>query len=856
MSECFEEMGNEARIFQGDGKGNGIDLSQNAKKANSIIDVKVYKGCDSNLDWALKYARAGFEVLPLHYILPDGFCSCKGTGMKHEGDICTKGHPGKHPAYLVRHGVQDATTDIKKIERSWLAMNNANIGLRCNKFIAIDVDSEKGLQSILKLDKNNEIVAPDGTIVMDTPVAKTGREGYGRHILFKMPEGVIITGTTGFKPGLDCRSSGNYIIVAPSNHISGNKYEWIKSIFEYELQEIPKFLLDVLTSKKVEERLQKSFSSEEKIQSGERNATLCSFAGLLRNKGLGFEEIRDSLLSINKNRCDSPLDDSEVESIAQSVCRYPISQEITAGVKPDKSKNSMTVLINAIECLLNEEKEARLIFDSLGKPYLWIKIDGHFEMVELNEKNKTFKKFCFRLVLNKYGVTLKDDETFKNALLAIEVKAEDITIKKGFDVKSPVGYRRTWNNGAAWYDLCNKDWTGIEIDENGYRKASLPPIFLRRGSESPQVEPVFNAEPKEVNRLFKYSNVVDNNKKLLLKAWICASIVPMFKGLKLPQPILSFSGVTGSGKTALARFIKCIIDPAPVDVKSLPTDVEDLSVALNKNGMIVYDNIGSRMSQDISDVFCIATTKGYRTSRKLYTNDEESVLRLDSSIVFTSIHLDKMNDDLINRTIFIETSKFNKDQKRKRELILNEEFKKDLPYILGGIFASISEALKIYPSLDNLYVEDESIRMLDFAIFGEALSRVWGNKEMKFFEAYSNMQEIKTSEGINENTTLTTLVCYMKSTKEYYGPVSKLLQNLNDYYISSGIGTDTTYLISNPTSFAKKIKEMDGSLSSMGIEVLKDEIQTEGKTYYRIKYTRDDTQRLKVQSSIDNSEGW
>jgi hypothetical protein len=330
----------------------------------------------------------------------------------------------------------------------------------------------------------------------------------------------------------------------------------------------------------------------------------------------------------------------------------------------------------------------------------------------------------------------------------------------------------------------------------------------------------------------------------------------MFKGLKLPQPILSFSGVTGSGKTALARFIKCIIDPAPVDVKSLPTDVEDLSVALNKNGMIVYDNIGSRMPQDISDVFCIATTKGYRTSRKLYTNDEESVLRLDSSIVFTSIHLDKMNDDLINRTIFIETSKFNKDQKRKRELILNEEFKKDLPYILGGIFSSISEALKIYSTLDNLYVEDESIRMLDFAIFGEALSRVWGNKEMKFFEAYSNMQEIKTSEGINESTTLTTLVSYMKSTKEYYGPASKLLQNLNDYYISSGIGTDTTYLISNPTSFAKKLKEMDGSLSSMGIEVLKDEKQTEGKTYYQIKYTRDDTQRSKVQSAIDDSEGW
>ena len=518
--------------------------------------------------------------------------------------------------------------------------------------------------------------------------------------------------------------------------------------------------------------------------------------------------------------------------------------------KQDRTKKPMIALINDIEHLLNGEKEARLVFDSLGKPFLWVKMNEHFEMLELNEKSKAFKKFCFRLVEKMSGINLKDDETFKNALLAIEVKAEEITEKKGFDLYPlNLGYRRTWHNNAAWYDLCNEDWTGIQIDENGYRKVALPPIFLRRGSENPQVEPIYNAEPKEVDRLFKYSNIKSDDQKLLLKSWLCASFAPMFKGLKLPQPILSFSGVTGSGKTFLAKIMKKIIDPSEVDVKRLPKEVEDLAVMLNKNGMVVFDNIGNKIPQDISDTLCIAATKGFVTKRKLYSDDEEAILRLDSSVIFTSIQIEKMNDDLVNRTVFVETSKFSKNQKRKRELMLNVEFYEDLPYILGGVFASISEALKIYSTLDDIDTGEGELRMLDFAIFGEALSRVWGNKEMKFFSAYNEMQGLKTSEAIEENLTLNTFVSYMKEKGSYYGPLGDILTSLKSYCTG-----DTSYFVSNPTSFSKKLKEKDGSLAAMGIEVIPDEKKTDGKTFYRINCTRDDTQPK--QSLIDDSKGW
>ncbi len=74
----------------------------------------------SALDAALHYASQNVPVLPLHHIQADGTCSC---GQK------SKCKPGKHPvAWLVRHGLKDATTDPNVIER-WFGGQPHNIGI-------------------------------------------------------------------------------------------------------------------------------------------------------------------------------------------------------------------------------------------------------------------------------------------------------------------------------------------------------------------------------------------------------------------------------------------------------------------------------------------------------------------------------------------------------------------------------------------------------------------------------------------------------------------------------------------------------------------------------------------------------
>jgi hypothetical protein len=58
------------------------------------------------------------------------------------------------------------------------------------------------------------------------------------------------------------------------------------------------------------------------IAEGARNATLTSLAGAMRRKGCGEAAIVAALRVENTERCRPPLAESEIATIAHSVCRY------------------------------------------------------------------------------------------------------------------------------------------------------------------------------------------------------------------------------------------------------------------------------------------------------------------------------------------------------------------------------------------------------------------------------------------------------------------------------------------------------------------------------------------------------
>lgn len=276
-------------------------ISDSAKKSQSTLKQKVRA--------ALAYAeRFGWAVIPLHSIHA-GTCTCGKTD-------CTS--PGKHP--LVVHGVQDASNDPAIITAWWLRWPWANIGIAtgaASKFFVLDVDMPEGPENLQTLEDKH------GTLP-DTVEAITGSGG--RHILFTEPTPAV-KNRVRFAPGLDTRSTGGYIVVAPSIHISGRNYQWEVSSRpgETALAPAPDWLLNMLKTQEGQSTGQNPEDWRQLVRAGvdqgQRNANVARLAGLLLRRYVDPYVTLDLCLAWNAQRCRPPLPEDEVGRTVDSVAR-------------------------------------------------------------------------------------------------------------------------------------------------------------------------------------------------------------------------------------------------------------------------------------------------------------------------------------------------------------------------------------------------------------------------------------------------------------------------------------------------------------------------------------------------------
>lgn len=183
---------------------------------------------------ALAYAqKLGWPVIPLHSV-KDGHCTCNRVACKNQG---------KHPlGNLVPNGLKDASVDPEVITQWWRTAPWANIGVVTgviSGLAVLDVDTVKGGDESLF-----EIQQKHGKLP-DTVMAVTGSGG--NHYLLKHPgpEIKIKNSVSNLGRGLDIRGDGGYIVVAPSLHLHGRRYEWELSCrpLEAAIAPIPEWLL-------------------------------------------------------------------------------------------------------------------------------------------------------------------------------------------------------------------------------------------------------------------------------------------------------------------------------------------------------------------------------------------------------------------------------------------------------------------------------------------------------------------------------------------------------------------------------------------------------------------------------------
>ena len=257
---------------------------------------------------ALAYASAGWRVFPVHTPMADGGCSCGRADCSN---------PGKHPR--TKGGFKDATSDEAQVAQWWSQWPNANIGGIPGSagFVVVDVDGPQGeaTADLLELTPTREV-----------------RTGRGRHLYYRHPGGTI--GNQGPGPGIDLRADNGYVLLPPSLHHSGRRYQWTD-------ETVPIAAFSLFAAGTAANDHQSLGAAE-----GERNTKLFKYLSGLRRQGADADHLHEAAVVWNE-ACIDPLDRREVLDVVKQVAKY-------ASIVDQLNATYAYVLIGNKECVLEE----------------------------------------------------------------------------------------------------------------------------------------------------------------------------------------------------------------------------------------------------------------------------------------------------------------------------------------------------------------------------------------------------------------------------------------------------------------------------------------------------------------------
>ena len=294
---------------------------------------------------ALEYLNKGWAIIPIQ----------KGT---------------KVPAINTWREYQTRLPTLQEVTDWWTRFPDANIALICGKIsgvIVVDVDSGKGTPDLKGLE------------LPITLCSKTG--GGGTHYIYKWREG-LVGAKVGIRTLVDIRSDLSYIVLPPSNHASGNNYEWLN--YGEPLAEAPSWLEAKYHEQNNTTDWNKMFS--EKNDKGVRNTTATQMAGkilyetdlsLWDTLGLGL------FRTWNDKYNTPPLADRELLTIWESIKRTHLKNN-----KPDT-----TSVVETTDGLTPVEEEAQIVKEfkknKIGGTFLLAKyIVKKFDIITVGESER------------------------------------------------------------------------------------------------------------------------------------------------------------------------------------------------------------------------------------------------------------------------------------------------------------------------------------------------------------------------------------------------------------------------------------------------------------------------------------
>jgi phage/plasmid primase-like uncharacterized protein len=435
-------------------------------------------------------------------------------------------------------------------------------------------------------------------------------------------------------------------------------------------------------------------------------------------------------------RADHPADYARVRARIRRECRdVPIGElerQMRSDVNTTDEKSVADLLIELAdercELFRDPDRMAYALLDGGGHRQCWpVRSDG-------------FREWLAYSFYQQHG-RAPTDLAITTALATIEGKAK-------FDGDERRTHLRVASlEGAVWIDLCNEAWQAVEVTATGWRVVDAPPLhFIRTATMRALPSPVAGGS---VAPLWEIVNIPDSDRLLVL-TWM----LECFRSAT-PYAVLELTGEQGSAKSTTQHYLRELIDPNRSNNRAAPKNVDDVFVAAQNAHLMSFENL-SHLPAAYQDALCVLATGGGYSTRRLFTNTDETVLDLKKPIALNGIAVIVTAQDLSDRALHIDLPTI---EARATANQIQQAFELHRGAIFGGLLDLLTRALA---ELQTVRTEPLKLpRMADFAQLGEAVYRAHGRPAGAFLLDYEERRRESVHRTLEASPVAMAMLAYL-----------------------------------------------------------------------------------------------
>ncbi len=277
--------------------------------------------------------------------------------------------------------------------------------------------------------------------------------------------------------------------------------------------------------------------------------------------------------------------------------------------------------------------------------------------------------------------------------------------------------------------------------------------------------------------------------------------------------MLITQGEQGTAKSGLSRFLRALIDPSVVALRTTPREERDLIIAARNNHVIAFDNL-SGLPPWLSDAFCRLATGGGFSTRQLYTDTEEVLIQVQRPILLNGIDEVATRQDLIDRAIILNLTPI-PAARRRPEAELRTLFEQARPRVLGGLLDAVATALRRLPDTHL----NEPPRLADFALWATAAETGLGAETGGFLQTYTRNRTDAVETGLDGSPVARALRAFCVQRGHHGTWRGTSIELLNQLADTPGTDGSSSAWPRSDRGLTRQLKRLTAALRTFGIHV-------------------------------------